>query len=97
MGKKVVEIRPQGVNKGAVTRTILKMHAGIDFVLCIGDDTTDEDMFNALKESKDLKQGETPVKCFTCTVSQHESAAGCYIGSQVGVVKLLKSLAGVRT
>ena len=47
-GNKVVEVRMAGFDKGTIAMKILnEMKA--DFVLCIGDDTTDEDMFKALE------------------------------------------------
>jgi trehalose 6-phosphate phosphatase len=46
-GKKVYEIRPQGVNKGAAVLTLLReMDSGTPVYL--GDDVTDEDAFSAL-------------------------------------------------
>lgn len=48
LGKMAIEIRPQNVNKGATVRKILAASTDADFVLCIGDDRTDEDMFVAL-------------------------------------------------
>ncbi|KAL6072926.1 alpha,alpha-trehalose-phosphate synthase (UDP-forming), variant 2 [Balamuthia mandrillaris] len=48
LGKKAIEIRPQNVNKGATVRKILSRHPLPDFILCLGDDRTDEDMFMAL-------------------------------------------------
>lgn len=46
-GNKIVEIKPPDYNKGSeVARRLAKDH--YDFVLAIGDDTTDEDMFRAL-------------------------------------------------
>jgi trehalose 6-phosphate synthase/phosphatase len=49
-GKKVVEIRCAGVNKGlAATHCLEKWRP--DFVLAIGDDATDEDLFRAMPET----------------------------------------------
>jgi trehalose 6-phosphate synthase/phosphatase len=46
-GKMVVEVRNSGVNKGAAAlRVIRKLEP--DFVLAIGDDQTDEDLFRVL-------------------------------------------------
>ena len=45
-GNKVLEVRPADVHKGRVAQEWL-MH-NYDFVLAMGDDTTDEDMFAAL-------------------------------------------------
>ncbi|KAJ0403374.1 hypothetical protein P43SY_007125 [Pythium insidiosum] len=51
--KGLLEIVPEGLNKGAVARQILTQDANInrghpDFLFCIGDDTTDESMFKAI-------------------------------------------------
>ena len=42
-GNKVIEVRNKGVNKGAAIEKLTM--SSYDFVLCIGDDKTDEDMF----------------------------------------------------
>lgn len=47
-GGKIVEIRPAWVDKGAVARRFLELCGAADFRLGIGDDRTDEDMFEAL-------------------------------------------------
>jgi len=44
-GNMILEIRPVGANKGTST---LKYSKNADFVLAIGDDATDEEMFSAL-------------------------------------------------
>jgi trehalose 6-phosphate synthase/phosphatase len=49
-GNKVLEVRMVGVDKGATATTILN-NINPDFILCIGDDTTDEDMFRLLRGS----------------------------------------------
>lgn len=46
-GKKVIEVRPGGVNKGQAAQILLKRNS-YDFVLAIGDDWTDEDLFKVL-------------------------------------------------
>lgn len=51
--KGLLEIVPEGLNKGVVARQILNQDAGInrghpDFLFCIGDDTTDESMFKSI-------------------------------------------------
>jgi trehalose 6-phosphate synthase/phosphatase len=48
-GKKVIEVRPSGINKGLAAQNLLRMDT-YDFVLAIGDDWTDEDLFKALPE-----------------------------------------------
>lgn len=44
-GKKAVEVRPQGINKGSVVRRILALHKEADFAVCMGDDKTGELFF----------------------------------------------------
>ncbi len=48
-GKKVIEVRPGGINKGQAAHDLL-MTDTYDFVLAIGDDWTDEDLFKALPD-----------------------------------------------
>jgi trehalose 6-phosphate synthase/phosphatase len=46
-GKKVVEIMSNEINKGTAVEYLTRKSA-FDYILSIGDDKTDEDMFNAL-------------------------------------------------
>ncbi len=48
-GKKVIEIRPSGISKGQAASSLLMCNS-YDFVLAIGDDWTDEDLFKALPQ-----------------------------------------------
>lgn len=48
-GNKIVEIKPFDFNKGSEVNRLLEQE-DYDFVLAIGDDTTDEDMFHVLPE-----------------------------------------------
>jgi len=47
-GHKVIEVRAAGIDKGIATGKIMERFPS-DFVLAIGDDKTDEDIFNVLK------------------------------------------------
>lgn len=49
-GNKVIEVRIAGIDKGAAACKVLRQKPA-DFVLAIGDDKTDEDMFQALEHS----------------------------------------------
>lgn len=50
-GKANVEIRPRMFNKGEIVRSIFRDESSTpSFVFCIGDDTTDEDMFRAVND-----------------------------------------------
>ena len=47
-GNKIIEVRQCGINKGSfIKRTLQQKH--FEFILAIGDDRTDEDMFEALE------------------------------------------------
>ncbi|KAF9293443.1 threalose-6-phosphate phosphatase [Mortierella antarctica] len=48
VGKKNLEVRPTIINKGEIVKRLLSLHPDVEFVLCAGDDKTDEDMFRAL-------------------------------------------------
>lgn len=69
-GKANLEVRPKFVNKGEIVNRLINYSDVVklipkteeeksDFVLCLGDDTTDEDMFRSMNEieSKWRKQG----------------------------------------
>jgi len=47
-GNKIVEVKPMWANKGAFARELLALHREGDFVLGVGDDRTDEDLFEEL-------------------------------------------------
>lgn len=79
-GNKVVEVRTAGFDKGAAALKIIN-EQDPDFVMCIGDDTTDEDMFKAL-------EGEA----YTIKVNSGASAAQYNILSQQRVLPLLNLL-----
>ncbi len=49
-GSKVVEIKPAGVNKGKAVKHWLDKRENWDFVLGMGDDWTDEDIFSVMPE-----------------------------------------------
>lgn len=49
-GNKIIEVKPVSINKGQAVRTLLDQQE-YQFVFCVGDDYTDEDMFSALPES----------------------------------------------
>lgn len=71
IGKKVIEIRPQNVSKGATVRKIMSLEPDADFVLCMGDDKTDEDMFAALHQHlhRTTSSSDKPGSEGTCSSS----------------------------
>lgn len=56
-GHKILEVKPVEFNKGRVVQYLLE-NGNYDFTMAMGDDTTDEDMFNALpKDGVSIKVG----------------------------------------
>lgn len=52
VGKKNLEVRPACVNKGEIVNKLIASSATpFDFIMCCGDDKTDEDMFKVLKKA----------------------------------------------
>ena len=81
-GKKVVEARVAAIDKGFATQPWLGNGRRMPgFVLAIGDDTTDEDLFAAM-----------PKSAFTIKVGQHPSRAAFSLDSPVEVLELLRGL-----
>jgi trehalose 6-phosphate synthase/phosphatase len=79
-GNKVIEIRNSGVNKGSAALEWLKDYAP-DFILGIGDDWTDEDLFRAL-----------PPNAYSVRVGLANTAARYYLSGPVTVRKMLREL-----
>jgi trehalose 6-phosphate synthase/phosphatase len=80
-GKKVVEVRCAGVNKGTAA-VACRESLRPDFTLAIGDDLTDEDLFRAM-----------PPEVHTIRVGMKSSFAGYNVKDYVEVRGLLKELA----
>lgn len=84
-GHRVIEVRAAGVHKGGYVRRVLEAGVPADFLLCIGDDRTDRDMYRAL-----------PQNAFTVHVGGGEDDARYSIESAARVRSLLASLAEAR-
>ncbi|MCJ1453351.1 threalose-6-phosphate phosphatase [Mycoblastus sanguinarius] len=94
MGHCIVEVRPTSVDKGEFVKKILDEMAqgknSPDFVLCVGDDVTDEDMFHAVHASNLPSNG-----CFSVTVggkSDKATFADWYLPDPEAVYTTLKML-----
>jgi trehalose 6-phosphate synthase/phosphatase len=71
-GNKVIEIKSSIINKGRAAQKWLSKQQ-YTFILAIGDDNTDEDLFAALpKEAYSIKVGVTPSKARYSLFSQKE-------------------------
>ncbi len=80
-GHRIVEVRNAGVSKGSAALEFLATDA-FDFVLAIGDDNTDEDLFRALPES-----------AFSIRVGLAGSHARFNLSDHTDVMRLLRELA----
>lgn len=77
-GNKVLEVRLMGVDKGTTAQNMLRT-INPDFILCLGDDTTDEDMFRFIYEEG-----------YTVKVGRGNTAAEYTILSQKEVFPFLR-------
>ncbi|XP_047318735.1 probable alpha,alpha-trehalose-phosphate synthase [UDP-forming] 10 [Impatiens glandulifera] len=99
-GQNIVEVKPQGISKGLVAEKVLSTirNGGMrpDFVMCIGDDKSDEDMFEGIINTvSDANLPTPPPEIFACTVGRKPSKAKYYLDDVTDVVKLLRGLANV--
>jgi trehalose 6-phosphate synthase/phosphatase len=81
-GNKVVEIKRQGIDKGKGAQYLLKKNK-YDFILSIGDDKTDEDMFEVLADNK---------QAFTVKVGNGDTSAKYRLDNVQNVIVLLNEL-----
>jgi trehalose 6-phosphate synthase/phosphatase len=79
-GHKVVEVRPAGTSKGTACQVFLSR--GYAFVLGVGDDATDEDLFRVL-----------PPSAYSIRVGLTQSYARFNVADQAEVLGLIESLA----
>lgn len=96
-GQHIVEVKPQGVSKGLVAEKVLlrMVDDGTppDFVMCVGDDRSDEDMFESILSTVACPSLPAPPEIFACTVGRKPSKAKYYLDDAADVVKLLHGLA----
>ncbi|XP_030552441.1 alpha,alpha-trehalose-phosphate synthase [UDP-forming] 6 [Rhodamnia argentea] len=98
-GQNTVEVKPQGVSKGIVAKRLLSamQERGMtpDFVLCIGDDRSDEDMFEVITSSVANSTIAPDAEVFACTVCRQPSKAKYYLDDTAEIVRLMQGLASV--
>jgi len=92
-GQAIVEVKPQGISKGRAAERIFGSNQS-DFILCVGNDKSDEDMFSAMPSSLEaVLASETKTTTnFACTVGQKPSKAPYYVNDTTDVVSLLEKL-----
>ncbi|KAK3133381.1 hypothetical protein QOZ80_6AG0535830 [Eleusine coracana subsp. coracana] len=94
---KIVEVKPQGVNKGVAVEALISAMArrgeAPDFVLCFGDD---ENMFEALAGVMDEKKMPpllpAGARVFTCTIGKAPSKAAFYLDEPPDVIAVLRGM-----
>ncbi len=79
-GDEVIELKSAEVNKGRAALTVME-DFNADFIIAIGDDSTDEDMFAALSEDM-----------FSVKVGNKETKAKFFVEKQAEVLELLNNL-----
>ena len=81
-GNKVLEIRLTGMDKGMTALKVINKFSP-DFTICIGDDTTDEDMFKALEKTN----------AYSIKVGNGSTAANYNLFTQAEVIPVLAKIA----
>ncbi|KAK8495634.1 hypothetical protein V6N13_092861 [Hibiscus sabdariffa] len=96
-GRFIVEVKPQGVSKGLVAEKVITTMSEngkqADFVLCIGDDRSDEEMFEIISSAISSGILSSKTNVFACTVGQKPSKAKYYLDDPAEVLVMLKALA----
>lgn len=82
-GNKVIEVRVAGIDKGVAARNIVGSQES-DFVLVVGDDKTDEDMFKAVND-----------EAVTIKVGSGHSAAQFSVAHHAEIIRLLSDMANL--
>lgn len=95
-GTDYLEVRPEGVDKGVIVDRImstLESTTGkyVDFIMCVGDDSSDEFMFQYLEEMR------ARPNLYTVTVGKKPSAAKYFVNDVDQVMELLHSLTKMST
>ncbi|KAK2990853.1 hypothetical protein RJ640_016171 [Escallonia rubra] len=78
--------------ENTVLSTMVNSGKPPDFVMCIGDDRSDEDMFESILSTVSCPSLPAPA-IFACTVGRKPSKAKYYLDDTVDVVRLLRGLA----
>ncbi|KAB2580055.1 Trehalose-phosphatase [Lasiodiplodia theobromae] len=92
-GKANLEVRPRFVNKGEIAKRLVAEYgdAPPEFILCSGDDFTDEDMFRALRGSK---LPEDHVFSVTVGASSKQTLASWHLLEPADVISCVALLNG---
>ncbi len=81
-GRDIIEVMPSSITKGSVVRELCQQYPS-DFILCAGDDYTDEDMFRELRDNP---------SAVTIKVGQSDTAARHSLAKPGKLLGLLEEL-----
>lgn len=98
-GHFIVEVKPQGVSKGLAVdkliHTLINNGKAPDFLMCVGNDRSDEDMFESINSKASSSVFTTAPEVLACSVGQKPSKAKYYVDDTAEVIRLLKNVSGV--
>ncbi|RKP12614.1 glycosyltransferase family 20-domain-containing protein [Piptocephalis cylindrospora] len=100
VGKKNLEVRPIALNKGEIVRRLVQEEtthsssSSLQWLMCAGDDKTDEDMFRALRKDKAAPKDRD----WTVTIGEQEkrTLARWHVRQPEQLISLLGQLAATR-
>lgn len=95
-GKANLEVRPRFVNKGEIAKRLVIEYGAppgeaLEFVLCLGDDFTDEDMFRSLRQSQ---MPQDHVFSVTVGASSKQTLASWHLVEPSDVISVISLLNG---
>ncbi|KAL6846646.1 hypothetical protein ACP4OV_024094 [Aristida adscensionis] len=98
-GHQIVEVKPQGVSKGIVVdkiiRTLINNGEPPDFLMCVGNDRSDEDMFESINNATSNPSFPANTEVFACSVGPKASKAKYYVDGCSEVIRLLKGVTSI--
>lgn len=98
-GHQIVEVKPQGVSKGIsvdkIIRTLVSKGEVPDLLMCIGNDRSDEDMFESINRATSISELPAAPEVFACSVGPKASKANYYVDGCDEVIRLLKGVTAV--
>jgi len=89
-----IEVRPAGVSKGLFLQhaiaTLKSLNRDVDFVLAVGDDVSDEPMFEQITRIKETSP--EIISSYGVTVGKKPTAAEAYVDDPKSVIEMLLTL-----
>ncbi|ORY82445.1 glycosyltransferase family 20-domain-containing protein [Protomyces lactucae-debilis] len=95
-GKANLEVRPRNINKGEIVKSLIAKYGsqtGPEFVLCAGDDKTDEDMFKMLRKVSNVPQKN--IFSVTIGASSKKTSADWHLLEPKDMISTLAFMAGI--